>query len=281
MEVKKMDKINDWLINDSFLREVNFPDIYYLETLCYKIHSFLKNVPIPVYTSYDIIHNSIYFMVGQNKKFFPLDVDISYYDYITLVKEWLQNFYPQYKVSFNQEVEYNDSEILEIIEKEGISLNDALLRKKVVTINEYCIIDKVYLTKDSFVLYRYQNDQLISKEVRISGSILDNNILTLSKFLDGYRNLLDQQASDEEKKNFIEKNSKITQFLPLKDSLITVNYYGKMMINFFKINYPLLKDKPLVQIDEFVYEWGRFNIIFESRLLRDDCINLYSRLKEN
>ncbi len=272
--------VNEWLINDAFLKNTNFPDLYYLETLCYKIYSFLKNVPVPVYTSYDYNHHSIYFLIGTHKKYFPVDMDISYYDYITLVRRWLCTFYPKYTVSFIKEIDYDDAEILQIVEQEGISLNDALLRKKKVPVTEYCFIDKVYLTKDEFILHRYHNNILVAKEVRISGSITENKLIPLSKFLDGYRKLIgDEHVTEEQKKTYIEQNSKLVHTLSLQESTIVINYLGKMMINFFKINFSDLYKIPLIQITDFTYHWGRFAIMFESRLLRDDCIALYTKLK--
>ena len=49
------------------------------------------------------------------------------------------------------------------------------------------------------------------------------------------------------------------------------------MLNFFAINYEDYKNFILEQIDEFQYKWGKFRVIFESKLLRDDCLALYTK----
>ena len=49
--------INMWLEDTEFIKGLGFKDLYYLESLCHKISSFLKNVPIKNY------HNSEDFFV--------------------------------------------------------------------------------------------------------------------------------------------------------------------------------------------------------------------------
>lgn len=268
--------VNAWLVDEHFLKNTNFHDLYYLETLCYKIHSFLKNIPVHVYTSYDVIHHSIYFMVGQNKYFLPVDTDVSYGDFITLLKRWLLQFYIQCEIEREIEEEYSDTEILEIVEKQKISLNDALLLRKVKKVKEFCIIDKIYILKDSFVMKRYLDGTLYRKELYISGKDY-KNIIPLSYFLDECRKI----NKTPELYDYIFNNSKLLQNIPLEGKRIDVFYSGKQMLNFFKINFADLFDKPLVQVDEFVFEWGKFTIHFESRILKQDCLELYYNMRSS
>ena len=91
-------KINKWLEDEDFISKMKFVDKYYLETLCFKVAAFLKNIPVPVCSTWDAKNKSIYFSIGDNKHYVSVDVNIAYHDYITLIDKWTRQFYPQYKV---------------------------------------------------------------------------------------------------------------------------------------------------------------------------------------
>lgn len=259
-------KINTWLEDEQFISKMNFDDQYYLETLCFKIAAFLKNIPVPVCSTYDRSHKSIYFLIGDNKHFLPIDVNISYYDYITLIDKWTRQFYPQYEVKINTEIEYTDIEIMKLVQ-EGINLNDALLMRKPHSYTEVGIIEKIFIKKDEFIFTRNG-----IKEIRMSGLGVQTP-LPLSKFMEGIREI----SNNNEKKNYIEKNSKFIMNLRTAEKEIIINYSGKQMINFIRINFDNNKFYPLIAIDDFQYSWGIFRIIFESKNLRDDCITIYMK----
>jgi len=259
-------KINKWLEDEQFISKMNFSDKYYLETLCFKVAAFLKNIPVPVCSTWDASHKSIYFSIGDNKHFLPIDVNIAYYDYVTLIDKWARQFYPQYKVKIDTEIEYTDKEIMHFVQ-EGIDLNDAILRKKPHSYVEIGIIEKIFIKRDEFIF----NKNGI-REVRMSGLGVQNP-LPLSKFMESIRRISD----DSEKKIYIEENSKSIMNLKIYEKEIIINYSGKQMINFFRINFYDNKVYPLVAIDEFQYTWGVFKIIFESKNLRDDCIAVYMK----
>jgi hypothetical protein len=259
-------KVNSWLENSQFISKMGFNDTYYLETLCFKIASFLKNVPVPICATWDKTHQSIYFSIGDNKHFIPVKTDVAYYDYITLIDQWARQFYPQYVVDVETEIPYTDEEIMELV-KQGTNLNDAILMKKPYSYVEQGRIEKIFLKRDEFILNI--NGQ---KEIRISSKSI-NNIIPLSKFMESIRQL----QTDNEVKEFIDNNSRKLFNLMDKEKEIIINYSGAQMINFFNINFQDMKQFSLEQIDEFQYKWGIFHIIFESKILRDDCLDIYAK----
>lgn len=259
-------KVNSWLENSQFISNMGFKDTYYLETLCFKVSAFLKNVPVPICATWDKTHQSIYFSIGNNKYFIPVKTGVAYYDYITLIDQWARQFYPQYVVDVETQIPYTDEEILELV-KQGTNLNDAILMKKPYSYVEQGRIEKIFLKRDEFILNI--NGQ---KEIRISSKSI-NNIIPLSKFMESIRQL----KNDDEVKQFIDDNSKKLFPLVDKDKEIVINYSGAQMINFFHINFPDMKQYALEQIDEFQYKWGMFHIIFESKMLRDDCLDIYGK----
>lgn len=265
----KNKKINDWLEDPDFQSKIDFPDKYYLETLCYHISNFLKNTPVPVMSSYDTKNHKIYFSVGLEKKGFNIDVDLYYYDYITLVRRWLIQFYPKYEIEYDVEVEYSEQEILKmrnsaIDEGKKFDLNEALIAKKVIKQKEFGIVEKVTFKDDEFILKR--NDY---REVRITGTL--QNPLIISRFLKMLREIKD----DNEKSKFIFAHSRLIKRVDSEKDII-VTYQGKQMINFFEINFEDLYLYPLIKSDDFNFIWGRFKVKFESKSLRDDCLKLYN-----
>lgn len=307
--------INEWLNNEhEFITKCNFTDKYYLKELGKRLSYFLKGIPIPVVSTYDPTHYKIYFTVGNDKKGFSIDIDISYFDFITIVKRWLINFFPQYEVEKETIVDYTENEILEM-RNEAIKLNlkfdtNELLNtpKKVIKI-EKGIIEKIMLKSDEFIFNINGN-----KFVRISGT--QNNLLPLSIFLkevryipfqvikdkldseeieydtntDNINFVLKMNVADNEYKeimliinhlvqNYILLNSKEVIPINEKDKKILINLTGTKMLNFFKINYSDWKDDKLIQIGNNEYEWGKFKIVFEEDNVKEDCINFYNSMK--
>jgi hypothetical protein len=259
-------RINSWLENEAFISKMKFNNLYYLETLCFKVAAFLKNIPVPVCATWDNKNKSIYFSIGENKHYIPIDTNIAYYDYITLIDKWARQFYPQYQVEIDTEIEYTDKEIMGLV-SQGVSLNDAILMRKPHSYIEIGVIEKIFIKKDEFIFNR--NGE---REVRMSGKGVSSPF-PLSKFMEGIRKVSDPN----EKKVYIEEHSK--SIVPLRDreKEIVINYSGSQMLNFIKINFEDNKLYPLIPIDEFQYHWGIFRVVFESKILRDDCLALYAK----
>lgn len=201
---KRKHKSNFWLTDQEFVSKMDFYDKFYITNLCEYLDSFLKTIPVPIMSTWDPKFKSIYFHLGKIKKNFEVDVNISYWDYTILVKRWLRQFFPQYRIIERIETELSDNEIEQAV-REGISLNDALLLKREIDKEDFGIITKIQMTGDQFVFERNKQEY-----IRISGTI--NKPLPLSMFLKQIRTISD----NKEKRNFILKNSeeikKINQF---------------------------------------------------------------------
>jgi hypothetical protein len=258
-------KINWWLEDSDFLSRSNFPDLYYFETLCNHIANMVKNIPIPACTSYDTKNKAIYFSVGKIKKGFKIDVNISYYDFLTIVKRWLIQFYPMYEIEKVIERELTEDEMV-IKVKQGMDFNDIINFRVKEKIIEKGYIEKITMLKDEFILN--VNGE---RQVRISGSA--SFPMSLSTFMDKLKLL----TNNKKKYDFIMQNSLLIKNLIKSDKQeILVNYPGKQMLQFFIINFPDLKNTKLEMIDNFMYKWGVFKIKFESLTLKNDCLNYYN-----
>jgi hypothetical protein len=273
-------KVNKWLENTDFLEKIKFKDSYYLETLCFKVAAFLKNVPIPVISSWDDSHKSIYLSIGDNKQFFALDTNISYYDMITLMKRWCTQFYPQYEIEVEKQIEYTDEEIVnDLVGKQGMNLNDAILARKTIKYIEKGIIEKVFFgdneNRDKFILNI--NGQ---RQIRLTGNISNGIIMPISEFMEGIRKFSKEKDkyTPLDVKNYIEQNSKYILNLKNKNEVL-ITYRSHQMINFIKVNFPeLYPEYELEQQEDFVYTWGRFKLIFDSKALIRDCLQEYQKL---
>jgi hypothetical protein len=264
MEEKDKKKPNFWLEDSNFIKKSNFSDHYYLESLGKHISNFLKNAPIPILTTYDPQFKKIYFSIGNEKKGFELNTNIAYYDYLTLVKRWLINYYPQYSIEYEIDVSLSDDEIYQKV-KEGVNLNDALAITKKATKKEKGIIEKIQLVADEFIINVNEERYL-----RLSGT--PQKPQTLSFFLKKVREIKNQN----EKKTFIFENSLEIRKLNDNKKEILINYQGKQLFNFFVVNFLDLKNEKLKELEPFLYQWGQFKIKFESKSLLNDCLNYYN-----
>ena len=269
-ENKKGRNANGWLESSDFIRDVDYKNKYYLESLCHHIAAFLKNVPVPIISSFDSKHKSIYLIIGKDKRFFPLDEDISYYDMITLMKQWAIQYYPRYETVVRISRPFTDEEIMRLVKENGIDLNDALDLTTYEEVREIGIIEKVFIREDKFILTRNG-----VKELRISGGSLKNPV-PLSKFMEKIRHT----RNYDEKRKFIEENSVFEKFLP-SEKEVFVNYSDNQMLNFFSINYKDLKGHEVIPdpYDNLAFKIGKFKIRFDSRLLRDDCLAYLEKRK--
>lgn len=264
-------KANWWLEDQEFISRTEFHDLYYMETLCKYVSNMVKNIPIPVLTSYDKKNKAIYFSIGRIKKGFPIDVNIAYFDYTTLIKKWLRQFFPSYEVELEVEVGLTEEEILDKVRIEKVDLNDALLMKKKEKVIEKGVIEKITILKDEFILNR--NDGGI-RELRMSGSV--EYPMSLSTFMDKLKNIQNQMK----RYDFIFENSHVIRELRESTQDINISYQGEQLINFFKINFDDMRKYSLEKIDDFHYQWGVFKIRFESVSLRNDCLNFYNNEME-
>jgi hypothetical protein len=272
-------KANKWLENTDFIEKIKFKDSYYLETLLFKIAAFIKNAPVPIISSWDNDHKSIYLSIGDNKQFFQLDTNIAYYDMITLMKRWCIQFYPQYEIEIEKQIEYTDEEIVnDLVGKQGMNLNDAILARKTIKYIERGIIEKVFFgdneNRDRFIL-NINGD----RQVRLAGNISNGIIMPIGEFMEGIRKFSKEKEkyTQQDVKDYIEQNSKYISDLKNKGEVL-ITYKGMQMLNFIKINFvDLYPDYELEQQEDFVYTWGRFKLIFDSKSLIRDCLESYNK----
>jgi len=261
---------NDRLIDRDYINKVDYENKLYVTQLFHAVYDLLKELPIPVIASYDPKHIQLYFMFVDNKKSFAIDDKINIQDYLTLVRRWCYKFFPSYTIKTMEEVSLSKDEVFEKVKKEKIKIEDALDLTKEVEIVENGVIDSIYMSED---LFRMNINGVYS--VYSSSSFMD-----LSKLLE----ILKDIKEDKERKEFIFKNSieivgddplrfayEKAQYFKVK-SEVKVAYKGKMMYNFFSINYPDLKDKDLVQESGLVYRWGKYEIHFEYSNIEEMCL---------
>lgn len=268
----KKENINSWLVDSDFIKRQNFPDTYYLESLCYNIMSFLKNVPVPIVAKLDektfSENHKIDFYIGSIHRSFTASVNYSYFDYITLIRLWASQFYPQYTVDEEIEIPLTDEEMIKAIKEQGVNMNDALEMKKKVFVKEHAVIEKIILKDDQFILNK--NDK---RYMYMSGTI--KNPMSLSSFKKKFISI----EKDVDKKKFLEENSTLIRLFD-KEKTINVDYQGQQMVNFFKVNIDELMNVDGSSLSPFVWKFGRFIVKFSSQSLMDDCLRYLNNKKE-
>ena len=267
---------NKWLDNFKFLENVEFHDKIYFQILAKEISNYLKNAPIPLVTWWNPEQECIHFMLGQNIRWYvKVDTNVAYRDYITQVEKYARKYYPKYKIDSEIQVSLTEDEIVTILQKEkNVSFDDVIKRKKVTIVKEKGIIERVYMKDDEFLL-NIDDGEL---SLRMSG-IPIRNPLSLTEFLEQIKkiNINEEKLSKEEiykkVRNFIFENSIEKRKILRKTQVI--EYTGMQMINFFNINFSVLRKKELEKVDELWYRWGNNEIKFESVSLENECLKIY------
>jgi len=256
-------KPNIWLENTELISKIQIDDTYYIDNLIRSISNLVKSTPVPVISSLNIYNSRIYFMVGKdNKKSFEIDNNIHVKDWITLVKRWLSQFYPQYEIDVEVEESLSDEEVWKKVNEEKMKLDDALLLKKISKKKEKGMIIDIQITNDEFIL-RVNNE----KFVRMSGTL--DRPLILSQFLKQIRKI----ENPYDIKDFIFSNSTEIKKVESNLKVEQINYSGTKMMNFFIINYPDLRFYELQREGTTnTYIWDKYRITFDSHTLEDDCV---------
>ena len=268
----KKEYSNNWLTDSDYIKKQVFSDSYYLESLCYTISSFLKNTPVPIVAKLSKTFekdNLMEFSIGSIFKVLKVTTVYSYYDFITLVKQWAYPYYPSYSVDEEINVPYSHEEMLDILKNDpSVDMNDVLNMTKKETVVEKGVIEKIVLKEDKFIFNRNGK-----RSIYISGTI--KNPMSLSSFKKSLLNITEDKA----KKKFIEENSTFVQDLD-KEKSIVIDYQGQQMLNFFKVNKSELLSSEVDNPAPFVWRFGRFLVKFSSQSLMDDCIRYFKNKKE-
>jgi hypothetical protein len=269
---------NKWLKDEYIIDNIEI-DIsrLYLQDLCYFISNFLYSVPLKVVTAWDINNKGIIFFIGDNRRLFELDENISKYDFITLVKNWLVRFFPKYEVEIEKTREFTSSEIIQI-RKECINnnrpfnLNDHLNKKIKYSEIEKGMITKINLIKDQFIIDINGVGYLCAPgSTKIP--------IRLSDFMNTLRKMKISHKPDKDIYDFIKLNSFVLR--KLKEKKITINYKDRMMVNFFKINFKYISKNGLLKTGIGIYESGKYIIDFEGdSYLEKSCLEGYQKRME-
>ena len=256
-------KPNEWLETPKFIDKIDFYDKYYLYALLKHIANYIKNVPIPMLTTWDSVHKSVYFKIGKvESNFFPVDINIHYDDYISAVEYWAQQFYPQYTCMVEVEKQPSEIEVIASL-KNGKNFEDALTDVVKTKEMERGIIERVYITKDEFILNVNGN-----KSLRLSGTF--ENPVSLSSFMHTLRNI---EADDI--REYIYSNSTFQRIIH-QSPLLVIQRKGVEMMKFIEIHSPYMKDEKLVKLDPRKLQWGKYTLHLDSNKLEDDIFSYVS-----
>lgn len=272
-------KPNKWLEHNKYILDnIDFHDKIYFQILAKEVANYIKNSPIPIVTWWMPEEKGILFIVGNSIRWLvPVDTEISYRDYITMVEKTARKYYPQYYVNKTIETSLSEDEIVMLLQKDrSVTFEQALTMKKEITVVESGMIEKIYMRNDEFIF------NLNGERYKRMSGIPIKKPMPLSEFLEGIRkiNALNPEDKDNKLRDFILENS--SEKRKLEEKIITIDYSGMQMVNFFKINFALLRDKPFERIDDLYYSWGNFRIKFDSLNIENACLALYkTRIKIN
>lgn len=278
-ETKNFPKKNAWLVDEEYLKNRKYEDKYYLINLCHHIYNFTQNAPVNIVTGFDTkFEDRIYVNVGENSKCFFLDNTVSYYDFITLIKKWLYQFYPKYECTVKYMRKYDEDEIIRIREQCLLQQKDfdiaKLMDEEVEdTKIERGVIIKIFLLQDSFIL-KENKQKYLHKTVSLYRK------LPLRDFMRTVRGMMIDKAPCEDIRQYIFENSDRVKEVS-SDARIDISYAGAMMVNFIKINFEELKNENFSKdtSSNLKYRWGKFDLHFENETLMNDCVSMYHKLK--
>jgi hypothetical protein len=269
---------NKWLRDEQFIEGLN-TDVskLYLQDLCSYLNSFLNTAPLKVVTTWDREDRGIIFFMGNYRKMFELDVNISKYEFITLIKNWLIRFYPQYEVELKRERELTSSEIAKIRKDcldngKPFDLNNYLNERVEYTETEKGIITKVFLLQDQFILQ-------VNKTKYLCAPGSTKIPIRMSEFMNTLRKMKLTHKSNQDIYDYIKLNSFIIN--EIKEDKVNIKYKDKTMLNFFKINFQYIFENGLNKKNNFLYESGKFIIDFcGDRYLKESCLETYQKRVE-
>lgn len=271
------EKNNKWLIcSDYQEKECNYEDKEYLKISTGKLYHYRKFSPVPFIATYDPKKKGIYISVGKKSNFFKLDNEIHPNDYVSMIRNWMDDFY----ISFDTKKIIQVSLAEEIIArriKEGEDF-DTLIEEKVdKEIFMFYKIVKTTIYADEFIV------QVVSgvdrhREVRITHYPISIFLTDLRKLEQNLKNL-DKYEKGAKLFNFIDENSRVVSVLKDRKNPCYVEYSTKKQIDyFFEIHQDLVRKSFADEEQDFV-KLNFFNIYFTEEGLKDYFINKYLEIK--
>lgn len=259
-------KSNKWLINEKELKEISdrnkFKTDFYL--LCSKIYTTVLGFPTPCISTFFEREKYFCFMIGKNiLKIKFNDEEIVDYNFCEIIRVWAYKFFPHYTIEEEIEKEYNTYELNKLVENKNI---DELINEKELILKNFKI-EKIFVKNDSF-LVKIGNDNFI---------MMTKANIPLSLFLKKLRRI----KNNEDKKEFIEKNTKKIMQINDINKNIDIDYKGKQLEEFFKIRIVSYFNENFKRIGELIYRWGKFIFRFENEIEIENTIFILEKSKNN
>lgn len=254
-EVSKRKKNNAWLKDPLFFENLEFHDKVYLREFFDILYSFVFKLPIPVLTTWDPIQKRVFISLGGNTiTSIYIKTDTAFYDYLVIIEKYLSKLYPSYTVETLVESTYSVDEIVEIMKRDGATFDEVFGKKKLTSLTETGVIDRVYFN-DNFRITVNDQTQLRLAEVPIS------------YFLKALRNIKNQK----ERKDYIFETSRFLKELELAS--VNIDYNDDKLINFIIINKSEIKTTPYRSGSSIV--WGKFLIkLPENTIVKEKALTL-------
>lgn len=171
--------------------------------------------------------------------------------------------------------EFKFQEIEDGIRKTSIRMSGNASENNFINLSNFL---KTVRELEKRILDNYLNDhnitEIIYKKNNFNQDIIDyrktfEKVLTKKQIKEIYKEI------EEKKYNFIMKNSTFVREIDnISENEQVIDYEGKMMLNFFKINLNELKQHDIERISDEHYKIGEYNILFKSEALRMDCFKL-------
>jgi hypothetical protein len=240
---------NWWLVDKYFIDNTSFNDKMYFYELGSDIKEYTHKAPIPIVTKWLDDKHSILVKIGkENSKVFKCSSDISTKDFVTLIENWSQQFYPSYEITEVKKIPLSSQEKADGIKEGRFSLDESFNQYQEKAVIEKGIITRVFFLEDKFTISINGK-----KEVRMTGNF--STALPISQFLKSVRKIKDP----EQLKAYIFSYS-TKQNSNVREKEISINYTGKKLINFFKINKDYLLESNIIDMGNGFLKSGKFII---------------------
>jgi hypothetical protein len=254
---------NIWLTDESFLNSLGYYDSYYLRNLCDFLFAYLKKIPIPILTRY--VNKSIEIRIGEHFKVFPITTKIYPRDWITLVDNWLSQYFPRYLIKFKKNRFLTEEETIHYLNTGKYTTDEVFEIQIEDLVEEFGIIERMYKRKEEF---RFTCNGITS--IRHAGGSNKENLL-VSEFIKKC-NLLEKESL----KDYIMNHSRHVSYIDTEKEVF-VNHKGLQLINFFIVNKDYILVNQELVINSLTGKFGKFLIEFESLSHKVDCLKALSR----
>ena len=200
------------------------------------------------------------------------------FDFCILAFNVVRHLFPHYEVEYENDVHVkrDPSEIIDIMQKDPSATLEGIMYKteKQKTV-EKAIIEKIYVLDDQF-------------RIIINGiPQIRHCKRPITRFLRSYRHMVKflakRKCSKIEifKKQYIDKYSSILHEVHFFTEAKELFMPAYQMKNFFRINYPSLRNHELIfNPATNKYQWERYILDFPTLRIQQECVELLKKLKE-